>query len=68
MDFSYTYVAYILMFDNSISGWDKETLSVSNGNFKRFKTNMQKFAMPGCSEHNRRLYLVCLFCFFCRAY
>lgn len=28
---------------------------------------MQIFAMPGCLEHNR-LYLVCLFCFFGRAY
>lgn len=37
-----------IMFDSSISGWDKEHLRISNGNFKKYKTNMQKFAMPRC--------------------
>lgn len=47
----------------SVGGVKKQ---VSVMEILRFKTNMRKFAMPGCLDHNRRL--ECFFCLFGRIY
>lgn len=56
---------FLLVFDSADLWVEKRTqiYPFSGGNFERFKTNMKKFAMPGCwLEPSIRLYLVCLFC------